>query len=159
MTSLKQLLIRPLKAVPNSLAIIFLLIALIGFADASYLTVEHFQGRIPPCSITKGCDKVLTSTYAELFGVPTSLAGAIYYFLILAGIFAYIESKNTQILKWTLFFTTAGFGFSLWFVYLQVFQIHSYCAYCLGSALTSTILFAMALVVFSKYSDIRSAEE
>jgi uncharacterized membrane protein len=131
-------------------------VALIGFVDAAYLTIEHYQGVIPPCSITKGCDKVLTSTYASLFGIPTSLLGSIYYFVILAGVFAYIESKNFSILKWTLSITGVGFLFSLWFVYLQVFSIGSYCAYCLGSAATSTVLFILAIIVFKKYSNGQS---
>jgi uncharacterized membrane protein len=126
-----------------------LLVALIGFADATYLTIEHYQGRIPPCSITGGCEQVLTSPYSTLFGVPTSLLGVVYYVIILAGLFGYFESKNTRLLKWTLLFTTLGFGMSLWFVYLQVFVIHSFCAYCLGSAATSTILFVIAMGVFS----------
>jgi uncharacterized membrane protein len=40
---------------------------------------------------------------------------------------------------------------SLWFTGAQIFIIHSYCAYCLGSAIITTVLFVLTLVVFSKY--------
>jgi uncharacterized membrane protein len=153
MQNLKQLSMKPLKAIPTSTAIFLLVVALIGFVDAGYLTVEHYQGRVPPCSITAGCEQVLTSSYAVVAGIPVSLAGLIYYFLILVGVFAYLESKNTTLLKVAMLLTIVGLLASLWFVYIQVFIIHSYCLYCLGSAFTSTILFVTAMEVFARYQD------
>ncbi len=153
MNNLKHLLTRPLRAVPNSLVIFVLIIALIGFADSTYLVIEHYQGVIPPCSIIGGCELVLTSVYASIIGIPVSLLGAIYYFIILVGSFAYLDTKKTEILKWTMLFTVFGILASPWFVFLQVFIIKSYCVYCLGSVITSTILFVMACVIFKRYSD------
>ena len=147
----KQLLTRPLRAVPTSAVIFLLIVALIGFADATYLTFEHFQGVIPPCSITGGCELVLTSSYAVVLGIPVSLLGMLYYILILIGIVGYLEGKHEKMLRASLILTVAGILASLWFVFLQVFVIHSYCAYCLGSAITSTILFVTAIIVFCKY--------
>ena len=148
MSNLNRLLKQPLGPVPLSLAIFVLIVALVGFADATYLTVEHYRQVIPPCSATGGCEEVLTSSYAMILGLPVSLVGAVYYFLILLGTAAYIESRKTVFLKWALLLSILGFAASLWFVYLQAFVIHSYCAYCLGSAATSTILGAAAIAVF-----------
>jgi len=154
MKHLKQLLTRPLnKAGSGAVAFIFI-VALIGFADATYLTVEHYRGVIPPCSITSGCEKVLTGPYATVLGFPVALGGAIYYLGVAVGSLIFLESKHLSanlqshhwsILKWTLLATTLGLLASLWFVYLQAFIIGSYCQYCLGSALTSTILFVTAM--------------
>jgi len=152
MQILKTLLIRPLAPVPNKVAILVLLIAIIGFADAGYLTVEHFQGVVPPCKITTGCEQVLTSPYSVVLGLPVSLLGAIYYALVAAGSFAYLEGKHERLFRWSLGMTIFGLIASIWFVFLQAFIIHSYCAYCLCSALTSTILFVVACFVFKKYS-------
>ncbi len=152
MQNLKILLIRPLSLVPNKVAVLVLLIALIGFADAGYLTIEHFQGVVPPCTITTGCEQVLTSPFSIVLGLPVSLLGAIYYALVAAGAFAYLEGKHERLFRWSLGMTIFGLIASLWFVFLQMFIIHSYCAYCLGSALTSTILFIVACFVFKKYS-------
>lgn len=148
--NLNRLLKQPLAPVPVSLAVFVLIVALVGFADAAYLTIEHYRNVIPPCSVTGGCEQVLTSSYATVAGAPVSLVGSVYYFLVLAGSFAYLESRKTAFLKWALILAVAGFLVSLWFVYLQAFVIHSYCAYCLGSAVTSTILGAAAIAVFSK---------
>lgn len=153
MQNLKNLFAKPLQLPPNSVVIFLLVVALIGFVDASYLTIEHFQGRIPPCSITGGCEQVLTSSYSQIFGIPVSLMGAVFYLLVLVGAFSYLESKNTTFLKWTLILTIPALFFSLWFVYIQVFVLYSYCIYCLGSFLTSTILFVTAMEIFWKYQE------
>lgn len=149
-----------LAPVPTSLAIAILVVAALGFADAAYLTIEHYKGVIPPCSIVSGCETVLTSSYSIVLGVPVSLLGAIYYFLIAGGIFAYIDTKKTAILKWTLSITIFGLLMSLWFIFLQAIVIKAWCLYCLGSAATSIALFVLAGVVFKKYSvkDINFSE-
>lgn len=152
MKSLKQLLKQPLRALPTKLAIFLLIVALLGFADATYLTVEHYKGDIPPCTIVAGCETVLTSSYSVITGVPVSLLGAIFYFVMLVGIFSFIESKKTGLLKWALLLTIFGFLFTLWFTYVQAFIIGAFCLYCLGSALTSTVLFVTAVIIFKKYS-------
>lgn len=152
MKHLKRWFSKPLKLIPNSLVIFALVVALLGFADASYLTIEHYQGVIPPCSVVEGCEQVLTSEFAVVAGIPVALVGAIYYLLISIGIFAYLESKNEKLLKLALLIPVIGFLATLYFLYLQVFVIGAYCLYCLGSALVTTILFIISLTVFSRYS-------
>lgn len=149
MMNLKQLLNKPLNRVSNKVVLSLLVVALIGFVDSVYLTIKHFQGVIPPCSLTSGCEEVLTSVYSVILGIPVSLLGSIFYLLVLVGVFAYWESKNQNMLRWTLLLTIPAFIASLWFVYAQVFIIGSYCTYCLGSFLTSTILFVIAMNIFS----------
>ncbi len=159
MQTLKRSLTLPLRAVPSSLVIAIFIVALIGFADAAYLTVEHYQGVIPPCSLTGGCEKVLTSAYSTVAGIPVSLVGAAYYLLIAVGSLIYLESKhiskadthNSSFLKWGLLLTVPGFLASIWFFAAQAFILHSYCLYCLGSAITTTILFALAIFTLKKY--------
>ena len=159
MMNLKQYLKQPLRALPSSLVIAIFVIALLGFADAAYLTVEHFMGVIPPCSITGGCEKVLTSYYSTIYGIPVSLIGTVYYLLIAAGCLIFLESKHisklevhkSEFLKFSLFLTIPGFVASLWFVFLQVFVLHSYCAYCMVSATITTILFVLTVITIKKY--------
>lgn len=159
MMNLSHLFKQPLRAVPNSLVIFLLIVALVGFVDAGYLTIEHYQNAIPPCSITGGCEKVLTSAYAAVFGIPVSLLGSFYYVAILIGICGYLESKKILFLKWALLLTFAGFLASLWFVFLQAFVIRSYCLYCLGSAITSTILFVTAMDIFRRYGEVTKIQD
>ena len=149
---------RQLANVRPGVVAVFFLVALIGFADATFLTVEHYRGVVPPCTIA-GCDTVLTSAYATMLGVPDSLIGSIFYFAMALGSFMYLESlmsngtvgpRQRAIFKWTLFDTILGFLASLGFVFLMAFVIHAWCQYCIGSALTSTILFIIAMCILPK---------
>lgn len=146
---------RPLQAVPNSLVALLLLISLAGFADASYLTLEHFQNAIPPCSIGS-CETVLASAYSSVFGIPLSLLGALYYLTVSVGLFAYLEGKSRGsgeiFLRSALSLTLLGFLMSLGLVSLMGLVIHAWCIYCLGSATSSTLLFLGAIFVFKRYS-------
>lgn len=165
MTYLKRLSSAQLREVKTSTVAALLIIALLGFADATYLTVEHYRGVIPPCSIVEGCEQVLTSDYSIIVGIPVSLLGSIFYLAISIGTFVYLESRHgggkihahhSQILKWTLLTTLLGFVFSMWFLYAQVFIIGAYCLYCLGSILTSTVLFIMSMEIFKNYAYVES---
>ena len=159
MPNSKHLFSRELSNVPTKVAIIILIVALLGFADATYLTIEHYKGVIPPCSLVSGCEVVLTSAYSVVAGMPVSLLGAIGYLLILVGTFAYLDSKSTRILKYALLLTIPAFLASLWLLYVQAFILHSYCQYCLGSAATSIVLFVLSMWVFSKYSTTATLPE
>jgi len=153
MQILKNLLTKPLRPIPTSIVIFALVIALIGFADSAYLTIEHFQGSIPPCKVVEGCEIVLTSSYSEVFGIPVALGGSLFYLLIAIGAFAYLEGKNEKMLRYAMAITIFGLLASLWFLILQAFVLDSYCSYCILSIATSTILFVLACIVFYKYGN------
>ncbi|MCX6719376.1 MAG: hypothetical protein NTZ38_03320, partial [Candidatus Taylorbacteria bacterium] len=78
--------------------------------------------------------------------------GSFYYLVVLIGLFAYLESGNLKIIKQTLLLTFLGLLASLGFIYVQVFIIGSYCAYCMGSAITSTILFVTSVGIINSQS-------
>jgi uncharacterized membrane protein len=113
-------------------------VALVGLIDSAYLTVMH--GEKVPCSLVEGCDKVLTSEYSEIFGVPTALFGVAAYFAAFAlAILAAFGNGR----MWTLFGVQSSVMLvaAVWLVYLQAFVIGAFCQFCLLSALTTTILF------------------
>ena len=150
---------RQLVNVRTGVVAVFFLVALIGFADATFLTIEHYRGVIPPCT-TAGCDTVLSSAYSTVAGIPVSLIGALYYFAIAIGAFIYLESQLSSgsvgprqlgILKWAFFATILGLIASITLVCLMAFVIHSWCQYCIGSAITSTMLFLIAAYAVRKY--------
>ena len=132
----------------NSIAKLPLLaavIALIGLADAIYLTIKHFTGEKVPCSIVEGCEQVLTSSYAEIAGVPLAIFGAAAYFIAFSlAILAAFGNRQT----WTLFGVQVSVMaiFSVWLVYLQAFVIEAFCQFCLISAATTFSLFIIYLI-------------
>jgi uncharacterized membrane protein len=127
--------------------ITIIILASIGFIDATYLTVEHYRNEIPPCTVG-GCENVLTSEYAQLYGVPVSLLGSIYYLLVLVSLFVYFDVKNEKVkdycLKLIIVLSTIGFFASLGFIYLMLFVIKSICVYCMVADIVSILIFIMA---------------
>lgn len=129
----------------------FLLIAFIGFADAAYLTAKHYAGAIPPCSLVSGCETVLTSPYATIvWNIPIALVGAVYYLLLFIASMLYLDTKKIAVIKTSAYFTAIGFVTSVILVSLQIFVIHALCLYCIASAVTSTLLFVLGVVILRK---------
>jgi uncharacterized membrane protein len=123
------------------------LVALVGLADATYLTVEHLTGRSVRCMIVSGCDEVLQSSYATIAaGFPVAALGALAYFTVFSlatlSAFGYAGARRLLTPLVALMFLAA-----LWFLYLQAFVIHAFCAYCLLSAAVTTTL---ALIVLAR---------
>lgn len=132
-------------------------IAAIGVVETAYLTIAKFTTGSVICP-TSGCDKVLNSPYATVFGtVPLSLLGCLAYLsiaiLALApkavnpatnkGLHSQLENKTWQ----ALFIITAAMViFSSYLMYLMAFEIQELCIYCITSALFSLSLFVLVLV-------------
>lgn len=144
MQELEQKLLSPV-IISKALSMLWVIIALVGFVDATYLTVEHYSGGEVACSIVKGCNVVLTSPYSTIGPIPVALLGAAYYVGMLIGMIAYVDTRSHFLYTWLPRVTIAGFVLSLWFVYVQVFLLQSYCQYCLLSAVTSTVLWLISL--------------
>lgn len=127
-------------------------VALIGIADAIYLTIHHYTGEKVPCTIVAGCEQVLTSSYAEIAGIPLAAFGAFAYFTAFSlAILAAFGNRS----MWKLFGIQASIMavFTVWLVYLQGFVIEAFCQFCLVSAAVTFTLFAIFLI--SKFSRSR----
>ena len=120
------------------------LLALVGLTDALYLTVQHLSGRSVPCSVTGGCEEVLTSAYAVVAGIPLAALGAAAYFSAFSlSILAAFGYRSAARLLLPLVATMVLV--SVWLFYLQAFVIRAFCQFCLLSA---GITIALAIVVF-----------
>jgi uncharacterized membrane protein len=138
----------------NKLLIAMMIVALAGLADASYLTVKHYTGSAIGCTIFHGCDQVTTSKYSVVAGVPVALFGALYYLVMLILLTAGLTTGQQTTIKWVALLTWAGLLASLYLLYLQAFVLHAYCIYCLGSVLTSMLLFIFGLVLSRKIGQL-----
>jgi uncharacterized membrane protein len=139
-------------------SIIIAILSLLGFIDATYLTIEHYLKAPLPCSIFHGCDLVTHSQYSMIFGIPISLIGALYYLIILICAIAYLDMKKDLFIKGASALIVFGFIVSAFLVYLQLFVLKSICLYCMTSALICTLLFISSLFVFKKFSKTPAQE-
>lgn len=125
---------------------VYLILAagMVGILDAGFLVYEHYTGGTLPCTVFKGCDIVTTSRYSAILGVPISVPGLLYYVFIFGVALAILDGKNLSRLKFLFFPAAAAFVFSLYLVGIQAFALKSFCAYCMLSALNSTLIFIFA---------------
>lgn len=134
----------------NFILWIFVIVALLGFFDAAFLAITHYVNGTLPCLTSGNCDLVTSSTYSKIAGIPVSLLGVFYYLATTIAMILYIDKKKPLFLKAALSFVGIGFLFTLWFVYVQLFILHAVCLYCMGSALSTTILFIVGLMLWRK---------
>ena len=117
-------------------------LSLVGFVDAAYLTISHFQNQVPPCTIS-GCETVLTSEYAVIAGVPLALIGTLFYVTVF---FLVLLDRRS----WLVILLSIGFMISMGLLALQIFVIHAICQYCLVSIITTTLLLVGSLVLLRR---------
>lgn len=126
----------------HALRIATLVLATVGLGVASYLTYVHYSGSPPVCTAGGSCLKVQTSIYSKLAGVPVALMGLIGYIAIFASL---LVPENETSRFATLALTIAGFGFSAYLTYRELFSIHAICEWCASSAVIMTILMLLAV--------------
>ena len=117
-------------------------VGLAGLGIAAYLTIVHYAGGEPVCAIAHGCATVQKSTYAELAGVPVALLGLLGY----VGILAALVRDGEQGRAAAAFLSLAGFGFSAWLTYVEVFKIDAICIWCVASAICMALLAGLSTV-------------
>ena len=128
---------------------VMLALALIGIADALYVAQGSYTGQPLWCPIIEGCNTVVNSPYARIFGMPLSYFGLVYYLYLfgLAALLAF-DPSSRGLCFGALLYTAMGVLSSLYFMYIQLNFIQAVCIYCLLSAVATLLLLITALVHF-----------
>ena len=114
-----------------------LAIVVLGVGVAAYLTYVHYAGLQPFCAGgSGGCERVQSSSYARLAGIPVAVLGLAVYLAIAVALSA--AGERAQLAAAALAVT--GFGFSAYLTYLELFVIHAICQWCVASAALLTML-------------------
>src|SRR5256886_3108132 len=98
--------------------------------------------------VTGACERVRTSRYADLWGVPVAFYGVVEYAALLAVAVLGLRPRLLAERRVTLALAalaTVGVAFSLYLTYLELFVIHAICRWCLGSAVIVTAIWVVAL--------------
>jgi uncharacterized membrane protein len=127
----------------RKLVIAIAAIALVGVGIATYLVYVHYAGIKPFCVAGGGgCEKVQTSDYAKLAGIPVAVLGLAGYLAILASLFVRGDLGRLAGAAIAL----SGFGFSVYLTYREIFTIKAICHWCVGSAVLMTLLAVLTTV-------------
>jgi uncharacterized membrane protein len=117
-------------------------LAVVGLGVAAYLTYVHYEDIKPVCGLGGDCQKVQTSQWSELGGVPVALIGLIGYALILASLFVPGEAGRVA----GAFLALIGFAFSAYLTYRELFSIDAICPWCVVSACLMTLLAVLTAI-------------
>ena len=123
-------------------------LALIGLGVALYLAYVETTGVAAVCGPVGECNIVQSSTYARIAGIPVAVLGALSYLAII-GLWAaqhWLSGRAAALAGQALLFLTMfGVLFSIYLTLLELFAIGAICAWCLSSAVLTTLI--MFLVV------------
>ena len=118
----------------SRLTVAVAVLSLAGAAVSGYLTWVHFAELQPFCvGGGGGCERVQSSPYAKLGGVPVAIVG-------LAGYLAVLASLALPERSVTAFLALVGAGFSAYLTYLELAVIDAVCQWCVASAMIMTAL-------------------
>ncbi len=126
---------------------LIILFAILGLIDAAYLTYHHYANTSMVCVALHGCDYVTTSEYSEIFGIPISLLGILYYLAIVTLTIISVKAKDTRLTRRILSLNEIviliGTITYAYLIYVQADILNAYCIYCLFSAFCTFLIFIL----------------
>jgi uncharacterized membrane protein len=128
-------------------------LALAGLGIALYLSYVEITQVAAVCGPVGECNIVQSNPYAFIFGIPVAVLGAIFY-LGIFGLWLLLRLVGTGWAKWapTMFLglTILGVLFSIYLTALELLVIKAVCAWCLGSAVVTTLLLLISVNALTK---------
>ena len=117
---------------------------ILGLAIGIYMTIYKYTGDL---WCTGGCSTVTSSRYSVINGIDVPVIGAVGNIALLAILF--FENRNRFFKQngTLLFFgvALAGFAFTLWLIYLEIFIIKAFCPFCVTAQTVMTLVFIIAV--------------
>ena len=125
--------------------------AFAGLVAMSYLTYIHFSGITSFCDVAAGlsCDAVTGSIYSEVFGIPVSILGILYFTTALS---ISLSKSSFQAFRFLFLLTAFVIAPSLYLTAMEIFFIKSFCILCE----TSKIM--MFFILGLSYAAIKSED-
>lgn len=132
---------------PPSLSPWIVPLVLIGVGVAAYLAYVEITQTRAVCGPVGECNIVQASSYARIFGIPIAVLGLLNYLLV-GGLWLWQRGNHSSemMLYSLLGLTVFGTFFSIYLTALELFVIDAVCAWCLTSAVVTTLL--MVIVVY-----------
>ena len=124
--------------------------ALVGAAVSIYMTIYKLTDNNTMCLGSGDCATVNASKYSEIYGIPLGVIGLVGYAGIL--LVLWLE-KNQPLFKdygnmLAMGMSFAGFIYSIYLTYLELYVIKAICPFCVASAVAITLCFAFTFIRF-----------
>jgi uncharacterized membrane protein len=132
-----------------------LVLALLGLADSTYLTIAHFETNLlnVSCPVTSvdNCQKVTTGPWSHPFGIPVAILGLAFYVAFVTINLPYFwKTKDVRVHWLRAAMSVTGIGFVLYLIYVELFLAKLICLYCTGVHAVTFALFILIAVTLPK---------
>jgi uncharacterized membrane protein len=134
-------------SVRMSTVVASLTVALIGLAASTYLTIEHFTSSLTlacPESATINCQKVTTSKWSHIAGIPVAVLGLVF-FVVLVALFSPPAWRRRSLDIVRVGATGVGVLSALYLVWIELYRVNAICLWCTAVHVCTLILFGLAL--------------
>jgi len=127
---------------------VLMVASIIGLLDSIYLAYVKIANTEIYCTPGLGdCDVVNASQWSTLFGIPLGIYGIIgFSFILLLAVFgnkSKMLAPHADLLLFAI--SLAGFLFSLYLTYIELFVLQAICQWCVLSALMMTVIFVTVI--------------
>lgn len=128
--------------------IILLVASIIGLLDSVYLAYVKIAKAEIYCTPGLGdCDVVNASQWSTLWGIPLGIYGTLAFaallWLAVFGKRIKMLAPHSELMLFAI--SLAGFLFSLYLTYIELFVLKAVCQWCVLSAIMMTIIFVTAI--------------
>ncbi len=132
------------------------LLAVIGMGISAYLTYVHLENLVPICGELGDCEVVNSSVYSAINGIPVAAIGFLgYAVLFVLGLFNLRRERTCRstISLAILGLSLGGVLYSAYLTYIELFVLNAICVWCVGSAVTITIIFGVSISLLRPFED------
>lgn len=129
--------------------ILVVLLSVVGFFLAKRIYLHKNLKKPLACPMRSNCEVVVHSDYSKFFGIRLEVLGMMYYFFIAvcyAFLYFFPNYAFADIKFFLAIVSTFAFALSVYLVSLQAFVIKEWCAWCLGSAIISTLIMVFSWI-------------
>jgi uncharacterized membrane protein len=123
------------------------ILSLAGLGVSAYLTVAHYDTKVAlacPSTALINCERVTTSPYSNVFGVPVAVLGLLFYLVFATINFPKAFSIPT-LNSLRLAMASMGVLFVLYLVYVELDKVGSICLWCTSVHLITFVSFLIIL--------------
>ncbi len=140
------------REIPVGVIVAGLVLCLAGLGVATYLTIEHFNTSLQLACPDTGrinCQKVTTSQYSHVAGIPVAVLGVVYFVVALVLFLPQAWRSTSSVIRLARFgWLAVGLLTVLYLVWAEFFGVSAICLWCTSVHVITFLLFV--LVAFTE---------
>jgi len=141
------------RQIPRAPVLAGLLLCLAGLAIATYLTIEHFNTSLVLACPDTGrinCQRVTTSQYSHVAGIPVAVLGVVYFLVALVLLTPQAwRSASAWVRAARLGWVSLGLVMVLYLVWAELFGVNAICLWCTAVHVITFLLFVLVALIES----------